>query len=387
MEAKFSAGELASREYLTVREDFPVSRVMNLLERTGYLGGVVSDEKGRYLGVIHVREIIRLRSDPSKTKVISISKKVPLIEPSEGPYRIAKLMLENDVRILPLKGAKGIDGVIYDTDLIRAFVERKLLKGTVRDVMTREVITLEKGESIAKAISTLLKRKISHLPITDGGKVVGVVSTHDVAAKVTFPKIRISLGEVSGEKVKSLSLPVQNIMSTPVVTVDEGAPLNEGAALMLDKEVGSLIVTSGSPSRLVGILTRKDLLEYIISMRPKDRKTSYYFIGDIEPVNLKERTKVIETVENFLDKVEKRYGGADLYVHVKRMRGVKKPVILLRGRLLMIGKGSYHSEVVGYSLMDGIQLLLDALIKSVESGERSKRRKAKEGKPTLWEEI
>lgn len=62
------------------------------------------------------------------------------------------------------------------------------------------------------------------------------------------------------EKLPSL---VEDIMSSPVITIDGEASVREGAQLMRDRKIGSLIVTiQGEPE---GIVTERDILERVVA--------------------------------------------------------------------------------------------------------------------------
>ena len=56
---------------------------------------------------------------------------------------------------------------------------------------------------------------------------------------------------------------VADIMSSPVVTVEEEVNVRDGALLMTDKRIGSIVITErGQP---VGIVTERDMLERVVS--------------------------------------------------------------------------------------------------------------------------
>ena len=112
----------------------------------------------------------------------------------------------------------------------------------VRDLMTREVITAEPSDSIASAAKIFAERNFDHLPIVDTeGKLVGIVTSWDIAVAV-------------GTKKKRLS----EIMTREVITTTEDEPIDV-VARKLDKHRISGVPVVNAKGELKGILTSEDL--------------------------------------------------------------------------------------------------------------------------------
>ena len=137
----------------------------------------------------------------------------------------------------------------------------------VRDVMSRDVISVPRDMHLKELAALLTEHQISGVPVTDAdGKVVGVVSEADVLMKQVGRPIsrRRPLEWIFGESHdaeemrRRVASTVGEAMSQPAVTVDAGRPLREAAALMVDSKVNRLPVLEDG--KLVGILTRADLV-------------------------------------------------------------------------------------------------------------------------------
>ena len=50
----------------------------------------------------------------------------------------------------------------------------------VKDWMTKQVLTVGPDDSIAHAVHTMKERRIKHLPVVEGGKLVGIISDRDI---------------------------------------------------------------------------------------------------------------------------------------------------------------------------------------------------------------
>lgn len=133
---------------------------------------------------------------------------------------------------------------------------------TVRDVMTTEVTTLGRNDSLQLAKDIMTLGRVRHFPVVDeDGKVVGVVSQRDL--------YKASLGSVMkyGEKAQRAFLEgiaVKEVMSDPPITIAPHASVKEAARLMMEKKIGCLPVLEGP--RLVGIVTETDMLKLVAEM-------------------------------------------------------------------------------------------------------------------------
>lgn len=122
----------------------------------------------------------------------------------------------------------------------------------VYEVMSRKVETVKPNVHASEAKTRMRQREIHHLVVTKGSEVAGIVSDRDLGG----PKLPKTLGAWT----------VEDLMTTPVVTVTTRTPVRRAAALMKGRSIGSLVVTS-SNGRLAGIITVADLLE-LLSREP-----------------------------------------------------------------------------------------------------------------------
>lgn len=133
---------------------------------------------------------------------------------------------------------------------------------TVSDLMTKEVFTLKKEDTLAAAKSLMELGRIRHIPIVDKeNNFVGLVTHRDILA-ATISK----LAEIDEETQKEIdaSIPVCEIMRTDVLVVSPSLPLKEAASLLLKHKYGCLPVVVNN--KLVGILTEADFLSLTISL-------------------------------------------------------------------------------------------------------------------------
>jgi len=129
----------------------------------------------------------------------------------------------------------------------------------VREIMVKELATLDVNDELSLANDIMRLGRIRHLPVVDGGKLVGIVSERDL--------FRSSLAQALGygtEATRHLmkTLRIKDIMVKEVVTVAPETPLCEAVKFMVNKKIGCLPVVE--QDRLVGLITETDvLLQYL----------------------------------------------------------------------------------------------------------------------------
>lgn len=129
----------------------------------------------------------------------------------------------------------------------------------VRDIMTRDVVTVRPNDRLSLADELMKQGRFRHLVVVDDGVVVGVVSQRDVF----YGTLAWSMGMGSRSFEQALaSSPVKEVMHGDVASVDPEAPLAEAARLMMDRKIGCLPVVEAD--RLVGILTEGDFLALVV---------------------------------------------------------------------------------------------------------------------------
>jgi CBS domain-containing membrane protein len=126
----------------------------------------------------------------------------------------------------------------------------------VRDLMTTEVMTVRRNQSLKSADDVMRLGRFRHLPVLDDdGTLAGVVTQRDLF----HGGLLRALGYGSFARDKALDgLLVKEAMKTEVLTTTPDAPLRQAAALMLERKVGCLVVVEGA--KVVGILTEADFV-------------------------------------------------------------------------------------------------------------------------------
>ena len=86
---------------------------------------VVLDDDGKYKGVIARRWIIRSKLDPSVTKVKTLTRTAPTVTLHDSLGKVAELMIESEIRQLPVYSREKLLGFVTDEDVIHGAVLEK----------------------------------------------------------------------------------------------------------------------------------------------------------------------------------------------------------------------------------------------------------------------
>jgi CBS domain-containing protein len=147
----------------------------------------------------------------------------------------------------------------------------------VSEIMTKNPVTVSADDQVRVAAGLLRANKVGGLPVLEGDRLVGIVTESDIIALletgslsedlwlpspleivevpvrelINWEKTRTALTHI-GDKL------VREIMSHPVITVEESADIEEAASLMLAHKIARLPVMRNG--RLIGIVARADIV-------------------------------------------------------------------------------------------------------------------------------
>jgi CBS domain-containing protein len=124
--------------------------------------------------------------------------------------------------------------------------------------MTANPMTVPPHASVAEAWDLMRERAVRHLPVVDGGAVVGIVSDRDLAH---FDMARLLTAEGAEALRRELGTPVVKVMNADVIAVNPEAELGEVVDLLVENRIGAVPVVRPESQELVGIVSYIDVLE------------------------------------------------------------------------------------------------------------------------------
>jgi CBS domain-containing protein len=123
-----------------------------------------------------VAQILKSKSDQS----------IYTIGPEASVFDAVKLMAEKNIAAVLVLEGQTIVGIITERDYARkiVLVARSSKETRVRDVMSSQVMYVRPGQSSEECMVLMTENRVRHLPVLDGGKLIGLVSIGDLVRDV-----------------------------------------------------------------------------------------------------------------------------------------------------------------------------------------------------------
>jgi len=234
----------------------PIRDVVEMMAgNEGYV--IVSDDGRKPVGVVSERDVVRAVasgvsldapvSSIVATRVLTVPDKAPLTT-------VQRVMAENGLRHIVVVRDGAIAGYVSARDIFgeRLLVEdvetrRKLSAKAVKEVMKSPPVTLYPQATLADAARTMAEKNIGFVVLTEGDRLVGVVSERDVVKALA-----------SGTP---LNTPLEKIATKRVITIEPEKSVVEAADLMAENKIRHLVIAERG--RAVGVVSLRDLVRLL----------------------------------------------------------------------------------------------------------------------------
>ena len=119
---------------------------------------------------------------------------------------------------------------------------------TVKDFMTTNVITIDVQRTVLEAAKLMHQQDVGDLVVMEGNEPKGIVTERDLVRRVMAQK-------------KPLETKVSEVMSNPLITIEEDSSLRDAARIMVKNKIRRLPVTKKNV--LVGIIATSDFARHL----------------------------------------------------------------------------------------------------------------------------
>ena len=116
----------------------------------------------------------------------------------------------------------------------------------VRDIMARNVKTVRTDDTVLEAVSKMNKFRIGSVIVTNNGRPVGIITERNILQRIVEPGLDPAV------------VRAKDIMSSPLITVDPNAAVEEAAQIMARKQIKKLPVVEND--KVVGIISTSDIV-------------------------------------------------------------------------------------------------------------------------------
>ena len=351
--------DIVVTEFVEVGVDERLAKVRARFEEENPRGVIVTDD-GDYEGVIGESELVKSRiQDDTKASVLMTT--APQVDSHEDVREVARLLVEGDVRIAPVFRGETLAGIITTDAILEAVVEN-LDALVVDQLYTEDVISISAKSSVGQAINRLREHGISRLPVVDdAGGLDGVLTTHDIVDFVVRDHERQHKGDRSGDNDRMLDLPVENLMSSPVLTADPDESVRTAVERMFDNDISGLVVT-GDDGGVAGVVTKTDVLR---ALTFTEEETMDVQITNVDLLDTISREEIVESITTVVDKYQEMnvmHAHVRFHEHKEKLRGT--PLIQAQIRL-RTSHGQLAGSGEGYGANHAFHVALDKLERNV----------------------
>lgn len=123
--------------------------------------------------------------------------------------------------------------------------------GQIRDIMQKNVVTIEYDKSALDAAKLISEKDISFLVVVKGDKPIGVVTERDFIRKI------------DSEDKQSSKIPLSEIMSFKFRWVEPSTDIEDAVQKMVNNNIRRLVVLENG--KLAGVITQTDLASFLRS--------------------------------------------------------------------------------------------------------------------------
>jgi CBS domain-containing protein len=280
-----NVADIMSSPVYVINADEPVSHARKLMLRHRISTLLVLNE-GKMVGIVTKSDITnrlaqaeplwrRRPIDQVPIKLL-MTESVITIYPEASISQAAALMLENGVHNIPVV-KNGIVGIVTRTDLVRYVAENsEETKTKIPKLMTEDIISVHRHHTINHVIDEMNRNEIERVIVKDDtGKPVGIISSKSLAlnlltdfqGELSTKSIKMArksspAGQKTYRYVKEVPLTAEDIMVSPIVSIDADENISTAAKKMIEEGVTALPVSEGED--IVGILSRTDIMKAIL---------------------------------------------------------------------------------------------------------------------------
>lgn len=208
---------------------------------------------------------------------------VRTVEKDSSIYDAIAILAERRGSGLPVTDGSTLVGIITEKDVLQLVFQEEHLPGSVEQYMTRDVVTFDEQDDLAKVWTCLVRQSYRRVPIVREGRLTGIISRTDLLRACLNDFESESSGDPSLRQSRSPR--VRDAMTMGLLTTTLDAPLPEAAEVLVAHGITGLPVVDDS-MKLLGALSEKDVLRLFDSSPSRAWRVCDVMTPDVVSVNL-----------------------------------------------------------------------------------------------------
>ena len=348
--------DFMSRDVVTGTSDEPLSEILGRM-RTEDVHEIPIVEKKKLLGVVSMAAIARHKSVQPTAKASHEMVAAPDVAPDLDLPAASEMFLSSGHRSLPITEKGKLVGILSRSDVVRALADCEEVESMrVADVMTPQPQCVNAGETVAQSRTVMVGLGERAIPVVDGERRLVGVVGLRDLTDVFARPREKEKRRGGGGEKDPVRVLVGSIMRPPV-TVGPDATLPKALAVMADKRISTLVVVD-EEREPVGIITSADLVE--LAARFREREGLFVQISGLE-----EQPDVYDQMYDMIQKAMRRISNLTtprmLNLHVVQYKADgDKSKWSLRARFATDHR-MYHLKHFDWDLFKALDGMLDQL--------------------------
>lgn len=341
-------------EYVALSPSTPVSEIRGAFDaETDARVVVIAGEDG-FEGVVSQGQLLTSHHPPEE-KAQSVMRNPPRVSRTEDVRETARLMVESELKLLPVFEGEEFVGVVTAHGMLRHVLPH-LDALDVEDVYTRDLVHVAPDTTMGEVLNALREHGITRVPVVDDDdRAVGLISVYDLVeftvremqreqggthegfdehggagSSGDYVTHRGGWGERAGMAARMLDLPARDVMSTPAETIEADRPLDEAAERMLEENLSSLIVSSGDVAWPLGIVTTTDVLRALTWQEETHIPVQVFNVDLLDDLTREAIAERIEEIDGKYEKMDILEVNVVFHEHVEKHRGTPLLQVTIR---------------------------------------------------------
>jgi len=290
--------DFMSREVVTGTADEPLSEILGRMQSHG-IHEIPILEKKKVVGVVSMAAIARHQSAQPGSKAQHLVKKTPEVPPDMELAVAAETFLSSGSRTLPITEKGKLVGILSRSDIVRALAKCEDIDGmSVAEVMTPQPHCVFAEETVAQARTVMAGLGERAVPVVDADRKLVGVVGLKDLADL-FARPKEKFGRQGRASEKDpVKVQIGSIMRPPVA-VRPDAKLAKALELMAESRISTIVAEENQEP--VGILTTADVVEIAARFRERDRLL-------VQISGLEEQPDVYDSMYAIIQKAMRRIG-------------------------------------------------------------------------------
>lgn len=362
--------EIMVDKVFSLSSEDAAAKALNMMHEHNINQLPVTDNDGRYVGMIFAKEFLNLNTMPS-SKLKHLVVKTPILSPTDTIEKCTELIVTTGNHALPVVEKGKLISIVSEADVI---LTANFVNAAVDEVMSGAIV-IEDNSTLANALTKMRRYNISRMPVIKStGVLMGIINALDIAKTMATPKDRI--GKAPGLRALTSATAIREVKVKDImrgaISVERGSKLN---TLLESFKRNEEIVVIGD-RRPIGIVTPRDALEITLPHRNEPSIHVAHADGEV-------RRTIEEHLARFLKKIQGKLENIQsVIVYADKHKTHKYSV---RARLIPINQRVINAKAVGYDPISACKELimkLDRQIRSEHSHKLKRRQHNKESDRT-----